>query len=275
MILAAIFLLLAFVAPHVHASKLAGRYQLVYMWYAYRMDIQAFGIRDEMIAPNCFGSVPDGSCYFDEFVDYIQRDGKHLDPGQSTSVGKYFWPDAVDAANQVSQLTVGGNEFIPNSDPKKLFLEGTFTVVNPTNSDILELFTDRIQAARAKLGDAELADGLAESRTAMTGAHQARLHENVDGMIEVVNDYLADHGSSTKVEAKELPAVDGGTYKDLDLGKAYGADGGFSEHWQNFQTWLSQQKRTKKTTVGNVRMHWDAIQGVQKVASRVWGDSSC
>ncbi|KAL4762039.1 uncharacterized protein BDW70DRAFT_159040 [Aspergillus foveolatus] len=86
------------------------------MCYAYRMDSQAFGVREDMIAPNCFGTVPDGTCYFDEFIDFLQRDDYTLDQGKSTSVGKYFWPDAVEAAAELQKLTVAGKEYVPNAD---------------------------------------------------------------------------------------------------------------------------------------------------------------
>ncbi|RHZ45752.1 uncharacterized protein CDV56_104104 [Aspergillus thermomutatus] len=246
------------------------------MWYAYRMDIEAFGKRPDMIAPDCLGTVPDGTCYFDEFVDYLQRDGKHLDAGQKTSAGKYFWPDAVVMAKELGTLKSNGADFVPNQDPQKIFKAGTFTNPNPRLSDILELITDRIQAARVKLGDDALSDGLFEARTAMTGVHEARLADNGQGLIDTINDYLRDvKGSSTTVETKTPTALDGSTYLDVDVDKTKAKDPAFAGHWADFQQWLGQQKRTNKTKLGQVRMHWDAAQGVQQVEARVYGASSC
>ncbi|KAL3477789.1 hypothetical protein BJX99DRAFT_225733 [Aspergillus californicus] len=275
-VLSLLYVLLGLLAPHVLASKLAGRYQAVYMWYAYRMDIQAYGARNEMIAPNCFGTVPDGTCYFDEFIDYLQRDGKKLDAGQATSIGKYFWPDAVTAAEELKKLTIDGAEFVPNQDPKKIFLKGTFTVDNPRNSDILGLVTDKIQEARVGLGDEVLSEGVAESRVAMTAAHEARIAENSAEMIDTVNDYLAsERGSSLTVETKPVTGVDGSTYTDIDIGKTVAKDSSFSGYWGDFQQWLAVQKRTSATALGRTKMHWDAIQGVQQIEARVHGADTC
>ncbi|KAL4812587.1 hypothetical protein BDW67DRAFT_126070 [Aspergillus spinulosporus] len=274
MLLGSILLFSAFLAPHVLASKKAGPYQVVYMWMAYRMDIQAFGARDEMIAPNCFGTVPDGTCYFDEFLEYIQKDGKTITSGLPTSIGKYFWPDAVSAAQEIEKLNGGG--FVPDTDAHKLFQTGTFTVGNPQLSAILDMFTDKIQAARIKLGDDALSDGLEEARTAITGVHQARVADQGQDYIDVINDYLRDEkGTSLTVETKNPTALDGSTYLDVDIEKTVAKDSAFAGYWKDFQTWMSQQKRTKKTKVGNVKMHWDAIQGVQRIEARAWGDSSC
>jgi hypothetical protein len=244
------------------------------MWMAYRMDIQAFGARDEMIAPNCFGTVPDGTCYFDEFVEYIQKDNKKITSGLPTSIGKYFWPDAVTAAQQIAQLNGGG--FIPDTDAHKLFQAGTFTVENPQLSVILDMMTNKIQAARIALGDEALSDGLQEARTAITGTHEARIAEQGKDYIDVINDYLRDEkGTSLTVETKNPTALDGSTYLDIDIESTVAKDSAFADYWRDFQTWMSQQVRTKKTTLGNVKMHWDTVQGVQRIEARAWGDSSC
>ncbi len=249
----------------------------MYMWYAYRMDIQAFGVRDDMIAPGCHGSVPsDGTCYLDEFINYLQRDGKKLDPGQRTTAGKYFWPDAVEMAKQIGNLQSNGVDFVPNADPEKIFKQGTFTQPNPRLSDILSLVTNKIQAARVQLGDGDLSDGLFEARESIAGAHEARLADNGQELIDTVNDYLRNEkGSSTTVETKTLTALDGSTYVDIDVAATDAKDSAFAKHWTDFQQWLGQQKRNNKTPVGRVRMHWDAAQGVQQVASRVYSDVPC
>ncbi|KAL3462745.1 hypothetical protein BJX64DRAFT_287959 [Aspergillus heterothallicus] len=241
---------------------------------AYRMDIQAFGVRDDMIAPNCFGSVPDQTCYFDEFLEYIQKDNKKITSGLPTSIGKYFWPDAVTAADQISQLN--GGDFAPDTDAHKLFQTGTFTVENPQLSVVLDTMTNRIQAARIALGDEALSDGLEEARTAITGTHEARIAEQGQNYIDVINDYLRDEkGTSLTVETKNPTALDGSTYLDIDIESTLAKDSAFSGYWQDFQTWMSQQVRTKKTKLGNVKMHWDTVQGVQRIEARAWGDSSC
>lgn len=45
----------------------------MYFWYAYRMEVQAFGpgTAGRTIARDCVGTVPDKTCYFDEFLKHI------------------------------------------------------------------------------------------------------------------------------------------------------------------------------------------------------------
>lgn len=69
---------------------------------AYRMEIEAFG--DPSLAPLCRGTAPGRTCNFDEFLNYLQRDKKKLAPGQRTSVGRKYWPDAIKTAQELTRL---------------------------------------------------------------------------------------------------------------------------------------------------------------------------
>lgn len=71
------------------------------------MDIQAYGRRADSIAPGC-----PAPCYFDDFVNYLQRAGKTLDAGQKTSVGTNLWPDATKTAQELAGLKSGGKDFV-------------------------------------------------------------------------------------------------------------------------------------------------------------------
>ncbi|KAJ5638945.1 uncharacterized protein N7484_006807 [Penicillium longicatenatum] len=271
---------MSYLAPYVAASKGAGPYQTMYMWYAYRMDIEAFGARPEMIAPNCFGSVPDGTCYLDEFIKHLQRDGHELPEGQDTTAGKYFYPDAVDMADEIGKLQVsdgkgGTKDFIPNQDPEKI-LPGAFTEPNPRIADVMSKITDKMQAARRHLGDDAVKDGLAEARNAIQGAHEGRLAENGQEFIDEVNDYLHNEKNwSGSVDVKNPTAIDGSTYLDIDIDLTKSKDPQFSSYWDDFQTWLMQQKRTKKTKSGRVRMHFEAAAGTQQISARAFGGNDC
>lgn len=75
------------------------------------MDIQAYGKRADSLAPNC-----PAPCYFDDFVDYLQRDGKKLDAGQKTSVGTDLWPDATKTAQELANLKSNGKDFVREWD---------------------------------------------------------------------------------------------------------------------------------------------------------------
>ncbi|KAI0191620.1 hypothetical protein F4808DRAFT_476033, partial [Astrocystis sublimbata] len=268
-------LLLSLLTP-VFASKLAGPYQTMYYWYAYRLDIKANGVNPDMIAPGCPGSAPDGTCYFLEFVDHLQRPGKNLDPGQSVSFGKDFYPDAVTGIGEINKLTSeGGKPFVPNADPQKIFKSGTFTSPSPKLSDIMGKVTDKIQGARTKLGDAAVQDGLDQARRAMTGTHQARLADNGQDLIDSINNYLKNKKKrTTKVDTKTVTALDGSKFIDVDVPGTTAKDANFAQDFSDFQQWLSTQKGGK-TTLGSVRMHWDAAQGVAQLEARVHGTPSC
>lgn len=41
-------------------------------YYAYRMEIDTGGVDNAYTASGCYGSLPDQSCKFDEFVEHIQ-----------------------------------------------------------------------------------------------------------------------------------------------------------------------------------------------------------
>lgn len=245
------------------------------------MDIQAFGKRPEMMAPGCPIGEPTKSCSFDEFVDYIQKDGHHLASGQKTSVGNKLWPEVVETAKELSNLKLSnGKTYVANWDPQKLFKAGTSTQPNIRLSDILKDATNRIQAARAHLGDDAFKegdeDGLKEARRAITGTHEGRLGENGQDYINAINDYLKDErDSNTKVDIKEPTAIDGSTYITVDVDATKAKDPAFAGHWTEFQNWMKTQSRNKKSALGKFKLHWDAIQEVQKLESRVLGDSTC
>ena len=72
-------------------------------WYAYRMDIVAFGAGSIIIAPGCIGSAPDRSCHFDEFLRFIQRTGGTTMPWTGfTTVGKNLNPDVLTTAKELA-----------------------------------------------------------------------------------------------------------------------------------------------------------------------------
>jgi len=54
------------------ASIPAGPYQFVFLYYAYRIEVEAFGAQGTYIAPFCVGSLPKGDCNFDDFLKHVQ-----------------------------------------------------------------------------------------------------------------------------------------------------------------------------------------------------------
>ncbi|KAL4804669.1 hypothetical protein BDV18DRAFT_161764 [Aspergillus unguis] len=245
-------LFLAFLTPHVYASKLAGRYYVVYLWFAYRLDISANGASDARIAPGCAGSASAASCTFDEFVRYLQRNNARIDSGYETSIGNRQFFDPVEGAQELEKFTVKGNPYVANVDPAKIFKTGTFTVDNPQLGDIIDKVTNVIQDARTTLGDAIPGGRMDFVEKALAAQHEARIAENAPELTELLNDWLENEkGSSTKVETREMTAFDGSKFTDVDLAKTVAKDSSFADYWLEFhQDWLPKQKRTKKTIQG-------------------------
>lgn len=238
------------------------------------MDIEAFGIRDNRLAPGITGSAPDGSCYFDELMDGLQRKGQNLAPGQQTSVGTDLTPDVVETAKEIrglKSLDSSGNQkpFIYSVDNRKLFPPGHFTTPNPLLADLLDGLNSRMNAARKELGDEALGDTLKNARTAAEGIHEQRVREMSENLIDTANDYLQNEKhSSTKVVTEELTDMEGGKYTRIDMAMTAVADKNFIQYWAGFSPWL-QQFKGGKTDKGKARSHYNAMRGFQGLSGRL------
>jgi hypothetical protein len=56
---------------HGDGNEMAHSYECVFLWDAHQVELLAFGAGNHQIAPGCVGSRPDGTCYFQEFVEFI------------------------------------------------------------------------------------------------------------------------------------------------------------------------------------------------------------
>ncbi len=238
------------------------------------MEIEAFGAGSNQIASGLKGSAPDGTCYFDELMDGLQRQGQGLAPGQHTTVGKELTPDVAKTAKEIRGLTAldpkgGTKPFVCNLDSAKLFKPGQSTKPMNSLADILDKVTDRIDAARQKVGDEALGDTLKNAQLAASGIHEQRVRDMGQDYIDTVNDYLKTaQGSNTQVVTDNPTDMEGNKYKTIDFEKTEQADSKFAQHWAGFPQWLDQYKSTK-TKKGQVRFHYKAVRGVQGIESRV------
>jgi hypothetical protein len=159
--------------------------QSVYAYYAYRMDISAFGVgAKDGIARACKGSGPGGSCNFDEFM-------KHLTTWKGkTDIGGNLYPEPMHAA---SELHADKNGFKNNFNDKTLFPEFPYDPGNkPSLSEVQKRITDRIQLARLEKGDAFFDKELQNARLMISCAREGRLLEHADNRIKAINQKLAD-----------------------------------------------------------------------------------
>ena len=169
----------------------------MYLWYAYSMDLKAFGHDSTgtsgSIAAGCPGTMSDGSCYFDEFLKYIQHVGMNSRRWTGkTSVGSWTDPDVFDTARELSSSTYKNTH-----DASILFpnLFG-FDDPNPGFSKLYDAVTDRIQACRQRVGDGALRFELDAIGQAMFLIHDVRVADQAKTCIAGINAELTARGVS-------------------------------------------------------------------------------
>lgn len=147
------------------------------------MDISAHGVgATDAIAIACRGSFPDHSCKFDELMKHLVKT-----PWKgSTNIGDGLLPDPVDASEQLRN-----SGFANNIDFEKLFPNiPSDTGKPPGMHDVLAAITDRIQAARRKLGDEYFKEQLKRVRLTITCGTEARLFDQANNRIAEINKRL-------------------------------------------------------------------------------------
>jgi len=154
------------------------------------MDVIAFGSGSTLIAANCIGSVPDRSCYFDEFLRYIQRTGPNTPSwGGHTSVGTNLQPDVFDTFKEL-QTAKYSNTF----EPSQLFPNDYVRGQSYTFHDVFNRVVNNIQACRKQLNDVGLETELGKARDAMTSVRDARIMDQAKNLITYINTRLAQSG---------------------------------------------------------------------------------
>lgn len=169
------------------------------IWYAYRMDIMAFGAGSTLIAPDCIGTAPDGTCYFDEFLRYIERIGPN-NPAWTgrTAVGTNLDPDCLNTADELANGGTAGtpSRYTNTVEPSKLFPNRWIPGDSPSFSDIFGAVVDNIQACRQKINDGSLDDLLDNSRRAIVSVLDAREADQAAKVLQGVNAELSKLGCS-------------------------------------------------------------------------------
>lgn len=161
--------------------------QTLLYWFVYRMDIEAFGPLNQLIASGCRGSVGDGTCHFDEFV-------RHISPKfrGSTNIGQDLNPD-VD--NAVQQLRSRG--YKPEVKAHILFPSVFVDDGQPPSlAKIVEEVGDTIKACRSKLGDGKLGQNLYKARYAMDITQEARQADQAAGKIREIKQKIIALGKT-------------------------------------------------------------------------------
>ena len=156
--------------------------QGVLYFLIYRMDVQAFGSGNTAIAADCFGSLPDKSCTFDEFLKYVSPQWQG-----STSVGTSLSPDVEMTARELKSSGYQGV-----TDLIKMF--GPNAGLDPNNdrpfAEIVTMLGDDIDACRQEEGDPKLGTLLSKARTCIGMVHKARSADQAAALIKGVNNVL-------------------------------------------------------------------------------------
>ncbi|GKZ28965.1 hypothetical protein AbraIFM66950_002212 [Aspergillus brasiliensis] len=233
------------------ASVGAGPYHTVFWWYAYRLGVDSYGVSDNPIATGCPGSAADGSCYFDEFVKYIDKAGLT----GNTGIGTNLDPTVNDA---VAGLTSAGYKNTLNAP---LLLPQDVKAARDTSAplrEILKAVAPYISHARQTAKDADtLSSRLTKMQDCMLQATQARKVEQASNIVEALEAYRtgwqAGTGRTLDLVYTTKTSADGATYTALDADATIKANPtvkkGVVEYIRNFVADYNSGKRTKFGTL--------------------------
>lgn len=201
----------------------AAPYQALFYWYAYRLEIDAFG-GDEASKENLSiarGCNPSGVCNFDDFLRHISgwTSGGHRQWSQSTTVGDNINPDVSITAEELR--TRGYNGVI---DPGNL-VEGL--KLGDRYERILEALETRVQVARAH-GVGEASIPLQNLRESLKGIIKARGIDNDAGDSKRLKQWIATR-KDFKVITKTVEREENGkrvSVEEIDSEKTIQANPG-------------------------------------------------
>ncbi|KAF7950811.1 uncharacterized protein EAE97_002363 [Botrytis byssoidea] len=145
-----IILLALCVIAQVTALNSAGPWQIVAFFYAYRISINAFGVEENAIASQSRGSIVDGSCTLDEFVELTRQPNKNKIPFPKGLIGDDLTPDPFTNVQKIRDSAYDARQ---KFDASRL-LPGYFEIIPgyyPTFTDQLQALRDYVAAARISM----------------------------------------------------------------------------------------------------------------------------
>lgn len=179
----------------------ASPYQAVFFWYAYRLEIEAFGLEKSQIGRGCSSRMTSGGCNFDSFLRWIDKGGRATWRG-STDIGDNFDPDVSHAVKQLAQ-----SNYQSVLDTRKLLdslpVVCKFTVV-------LDQLLERIQAARLQMKTTgkEESIPLERLRESIGGLIEARRQDQGPGPRAFVLDWARKQTFNAKMKEKVVKGVE-------------------------------------------------------------------
>jgi hypothetical protein len=235
---------------------------MMFLWYAYQLDIIGNGGTPSKIAVGCVAANGGRPCYFDDLLDYVQRASQKW-PG-SSGVGQNLKPDVVSTAT-----TLTGKGYAPDWDNNLLFGRGAN--VPQTLARQWEEIVDRVQEIRrAPPPGVDISDLVDNLKLAVQGAHEMRIIDQATGLLATLKAYLG-YEPEQKTTRK---ALDGTAIVELDEPATQALHSDFSAKFPGLWAWLDNMKKTnpqryKLQPFKNTVLHNNALQSMQGFETRL------
>ncbi|KAH8883324.1 hypothetical protein GQ53DRAFT_882936 [Thozetella sp. PMI_491] len=218
------------------ASLGAGPYQMVFGFYAYRITVIAApkdgnGKIDptKLHISGCAGTMPDGSCTFDEFVKKVQYVNMNRNPKNpdaysppwdgKSSVGTNTQPDPDAVVKEMESLKVKMQADVSKLIPSKGW--GTKGVPNPSFRDMMSEMVNTVQDARTALGsDDKVKVELDKMDQVIDTVRNYRRKENAAGREKWLQDWFTKtklgKNNPTALSTDKVTLPDGDTFEEIN-----------------------------------------------------------
>ncbi|KIH89499.1 hypothetical protein SPBR_07658 [Sporothrix brasiliensis 5110] len=204
------------------ASMGAGPYQTVYIWYAYQMELQLYGIGNTQILAHCRGSGAGGSCAFDEFLrdlDGNKAQKKTVWKG-STDVGMVTDFDVDSVAKKLVDANYGSYYDLKTLMPAVIPDTGS---ARPSLGEMMLPIADRVNQVRkdAAARGVDIAARLDKMKLSLDRVLAYRIAEQEARTIPNLKEYMKKQRSMPmyKLVLKDPPPTkpDGTPYDSIDM----------------------------------------------------------
>ncbi|TGO19461.1 hypothetical protein BTUL_0004g00990 [Botrytis tulipae] len=138
------------VMAEVSALDYAGAWQIFAFFYAYRISISALGVDENPIASNIRGSIVDGSCTLDEFVELTREPNKNKIPFPKGLIGDDLTPDPFTTVQRIMDSAYDARQ---KFDASRLLPRCSEIIprYHPAFADLLQVLRGYVAAARISM----------------------------------------------------------------------------------------------------------------------------
>ncbi|KAJ5485699.1 hypothetical protein N7539_005687 [Penicillium diatomitis] len=262
--------ILLFLSAGVLGSVNSAPYTALTLWYMYRMDVIVSGPGKTEIVPELKGSAPDGTFYFDEFVQYTQYVSANKRKKSSawkgnTGVGKNLNPDVESTARKLAETG-----FTRQFKPSLVYPSKWTGNAVSTYDQFFGALTDRVQALRAK-NPAAIELQLDRLRESLKPVINIRFEDQTAGFFRDLNSWFK---AQTKItwETKTVDGPDGTKLTQIDTETTLKKN---TIDMATMKKDLISFIATYQTQHQKGKSHYAAITSSQRNEGRIMGDSTC